>query len=889
MSIDSFGQGGEVYSLPEAKNATVKKDGRLYIGDVAMIARYKGEVIQERHLLEKIAKLLNKNYEMSDIYKMLFSEQVPNGKLSIAKEGIKVIKPSTTVSMADVTKSHFSNDFESIEAKLVQKQHFSEKLKAFDRFPPNVVREAIDNILDEPHTSLGEFLEGNFTPEHSLGAVSKSVGDLLHEPGNEGLHAALISRRDALPSAPIRDKKVLKECDQKLRHLLLDTMQRNPKAVHLDDGSSFVQTFERGQYVQSLESGPIILDNDFRKRHHAIPSQLDTKENRRLNPDIQTHNTNLGSVALYDLEGNIERVVATRSGRSDTPERLQEVVVDALLNQIQSKYQIGLTSNPATGLLEFRHEITSHLDLGWAKGTSERKELFAILQAVDGWPQEGYRVKVIINGKEETVVLKKPLLRAQSLSALAEGTPITSTRKVTFGSGLDDAYRFNFVSNQQCLMRYLKNVPEELKPAHRALNELLKKCLKEERSFLSEEGVIDFDLIPQGRLYDKGEFFADPRYREYMQQVAICLLNAVDMRGDEAAAALYTMLFHREIPLSFVGGRYVYDTKQEKQGAILFKQQSIQASDLEIYSHIVFDATNLSCGKQCKSGKDRTPIGYSLKVAQCRFQREKGYEFVPSRAVRNPEDLQLFKNYYRESLAKFGFEVTVESYGYAGLKWASGITDNTTGLQYMPESVSYSEQRREILGKTTKSTLKEAVKAQRSLEDPALKAQAHVAKEEVEKYLKEKVLVGVFGPNEAILTDNLELRIHIKRLKLEEKIEGKSRVEQIQAKINNLILQHGHAVRLLDTIRGELSAKPENVAAMAQLDENEKIVQDLALQIYALSRVVQLHTNRKEAKEVLAIVGKSAQQTDSQPLTLEQGSSAARVHRAARLSFRPNH
>lgn len=657
--MHSVGAGGD---LPQKPQISVTDNGQIKIGDRVFNVKLSGNLINDPLVVEKVKGLLIKSVTPETLHAHLpeSAGTTSPGKVQIriTQEGVSVHKGETVTPIG--TADAFTEKYEKIEKIIQSKAKFADKVaEGLEKYTAAEITAAAKNIVNEQGVDYLYYAEGKAPPEWG----DKTLADILQLPGNEGVYAGL----KQLAEKPSEGKtKKVKECENDLRLFLIQSITRNSKQSK-SEGGTCSQTMGMGRAnLTGLNSRTSTLIDDEKK---VIPNRgfTSSEDRGKTQEAIKNHNTNLG--AVIHAKNGVTQCIVTRSGKSDSLERLKEATLDALFNQLSTDKPKVIVRED--GVIEFRHAITSFMDLSWEKAMgspgNERDFLKKMMTALKEWPLDGYRVTIKDSeGKEHEVILKKPILREQLFSVTVKGNPI-------FDLGQTESDCMNIVSTGHCVNEYLKQntiaPSNDLKKASLQMDEELQKLSGIKKSFRKEDGLIDFDKVDQLMLMENTSFLKSSAYKAYSKAVAEILLKEIK-KDDITALALYSMMFRKTLPPA---------------------EEKVHPADLEIFSNIVYDNLNISSGKQCKSGKDRTAIGIALKTAQVTFQEQYGKPFIPDRMT--DTELVQFKSHFRRALKDLCAETTLESQGYMGFKWDGG------GGNPVPYKYLYNEQDIELLKK----------------------------------------------------------------------------------------------------------------------------------------------------------------------------------------------
>ncbi|MDB6081383.1 MAG: hypothetical protein JWO53_655 [Chlamydiia bacterium] len=584
-------------------------------------------------------------------------------------------------------------------------------------YSPETVKGALDGIFDEGHLNLAaiELELQDAEGDKDIFLDDETLADFLHYPGNEGLRKSLEAVRydaaHAITKPEKVDKKKAKECRYGLILFILQNMQRNPRVI-VGEKTVAVQSFAKGVMKASeflgLAKNSAYSAADYRKAalqiNQGFPSEAEHDKSKKVkNHQIlleaqDEHGTNLGAVQMRDKTGTVQRVT-TRSGRSDTDERLAELITSSMFEQLETA---DITKNGfheiSPGKYEFRHDFSSYMDFSRVKakvaGEDERKFLKAIVGAVSRWQEPTIKVKDKL-GNEIEVILKKPMFEVQPLSETAEATT----------QGQEHADRCNFVANQQRLSYYLAQnqiVDLRVQSSSTALDKKLQQVLGEQGSYIdTKTGLINFDKVPLDRLLKTvgastkgdGDFFGSKEFQVYQASIAALLLTQLKKAKTQeeinVVTALYSLEFRRALPseenmqqaidettIGLTEGTFDWRPKPEER---------LHALDLELYRHHLARELGFSRSMQCKSGTDRTGIGFAAAEAIDRFKMETGRSFMPLVSTSDfskpgvlelwqngpqYQDLLTFKRFFREALLQHAVSIAIETKGYSGMSWA---------------------------------------------------------------------------------------------------------------------------------------------------------------------------------------------------------------------------
>jgi hypothetical protein len=729
---------------------------RIQIGERFFDVKIGQSTIIDPLMLERIRKILTSHVD-SSIHQAItkVTAGAPQGqksdvKIAIGKEGVTVQKvgreEKEVLSIKEEKKERTERSVEIFKTHQKLKQEITSYCKR-NKFSTEDVKQALANIRSEVHPSYIHFAKEEFPTDWP----GRTLYSRLQDSENEALYLAFQDINNEYTCSSPDKKSKLKECEKYLRLVFANETIRPPNYLERD-GATVVQHTSRGKCELNFEdpTKPLATINsfsDFADVNRGIPSAADDKTRSE---HIKKHNPNMGGVVIKagmpGFQGT--ECIVSRSGRSDSKERIVEETIDALLNQLGTSNAKGITNE--NDKYFFTHAITTHMDIAWEKtlGTkeNERESIVNMLEAIQDWPPEGY--KVVVAGKE--IYLKKPIIREQRLSSTVTGVKLGPIPISDLGAAEED--KINFIANQRLFERdFLKDDP-------------VFKNLKE--SLLKKLDANSFEEVDQATLFKNGEFFSSEEYKNYVTFVEMYLKGkAAD--DNLTAKALYCVMFHK-----------YPDTGQV-----------VHPADVELFSNIAYDSLNISCAKQCKSGKDRTGISVALKVAQRLFENKFDRKFIPP-PVPQSKDTLWFKKFYREALFTICMDTTVESQGFSGFKWAArGGNPNAMRYLYNDADVTAVKNkgiddvpRADVTVEDESKLFSEKVQ-HRAMYGAVEKADRNRLLEVYEqtrfqrsqaKPKAEKILSDLLGA-EIKLDDSLHLVQHIKTLK----ITGKQRIRLI--------------------------------------------------------------------------------------------------------------
>lgn len=516
-----------------------------------------------------------------------------------------------------------------------------------NNFSNDVVQNTLRDLLNGGHIHL---LRADYAPEE------RTLGDLLKKPDNEWIFlqlAVINSQRDSI-NAKKSDPVQLELCKKEILALTLENISRPTTSA-----GGYSQTFAKGlgklnltnpsEHFISNEGYPSIGDDD----KHGVPCRF------------IPHSTNLG--AIHGPGGNC---VMMRSGRTNSKDRMLESVVHACLEQMNSQSPQGIVKAP-DGSLEFTHVITSYIN----PLEDNKKSVFLsnMMQAVDEWPQDGFRMTV----QSKKIILRQPIFQNQMFSTVLDSMKITDFDTVT---SQDRSAHLSFNGNQRLLSLYIAQnniIPsQQLLEASKNLDRLLvEKFDKKAETYLEANGLIDWGRVSIESIFSlQADFFNNDLMKQYQKEIANFLVKE---RGRGIMPkALFALLFRREMPAT-IDADFVMKPQHGYE---------LHVADVDMYRNIVCTKLNLSQGKQCKHGLDRTGTGIAFAIAQDRFYHEKGQLFLPvtyqvTKGSKEHCDLIQFKRYFREALLYFAAPVGVESRGRSGV--TSIKDDNPSVKKYL--------------------------------------------------------------------------------------------------------------------------------------------------------------------------------------------------------------
>ena len=671
------------YTLqPELPKLEVRvKDGLIQIGERHFRVRIGDDVISNEALLEKAQSLVEHFFTDESLRQTMgkpltVTHGEPVGKLRIIftadsatverQDGggtssqlafTSQVSSKGQVKQGDQVKEAYQSKVQTLKEQFVEQQHYQRELaQKLAKFSPEVQKKAIRGILEAGHIAIRDVLGGQVPDE----IADRTLNDVLQESGNEALRGAVQDHGDIkLPDVPARvSKRALSACRNLVKVFILNNLTRSPQVVVGSDQAVHIQRFNRGvrsfDLHNGLELSTYALEKAF-QQDRGWPSDGDGNKVKKGTCEFTDHCNNLGALHVIANDGT-SKCILTRSGRSDAPKRVQECVLNACLQQLQCTNPTGFTKN-LDGSYSFQHAITSYLDRSIFK-QKEPEYLDNLIKAIDAWPQEGYRV--IIDGVE--IILKKPIFVNQPFSPVLKGVVMFGESIPVGVFGIETARKLGLVANQQLLNRFMQQLnaqpSDELIAGSQELNKKLTKLIgpSPTESYLTPNGVIDFDKVPP-------HVAMDHKYNEAVAEFIRGQYHVQRNKNSETAKiwkSLYAVAF-QQLP-------YPADKPFSIKPAA---ENELHAADVELFRNFLLDHLNVSNGKQCMSGSDRTGIGVALADAQERFKRLRGYDYLPLDAPPGDEhenkDLVLFKQFFKNSLKTHAKDITIYTKGYDGL------------------------------------------------------------------------------------------------------------------------------------------------------------------------------------------------------------------------------
>ncbi len=677
-------------SLPQ--KFTVK-DGLLVIGEKRFLVRNGGEAIHNDVLLQKVAKIMNQHADTSKISDPSLSEEEDHTfsrtspekiHITISGESIKVKKG---VGEEDIHKTEelpenstsLENQVEKTLSRIAEHSRHARQLDRICRehgFTKEAVKSALQNILDEPpmrESGVGGWQEN-------------TLSHMLHSYGNDALRSSLQSFQKTYNPPSSNTAHSSKACEKELRLYILENMVRPPKQLAVSDEKSpqYIQQFSVGtDSGQPLEFTP----------NKAHSSTLDKKADAK-----KVGNTNLGSVVQTshneeDGSSVREKCIVTRSGRSNSGHRLEELVEFAAREHATSQDHSCL--KPVHGrenTFEFTHHITSYLDSSTIKSAStipksavkaikdlfmkdganvdnERRQLTELLQSLDQWTGDKEITMTNKEGETVTIILKKPILSNELFSSTVRGVHVGSSRLIDMGYKTRD--RIECVNGLQLMQMALQE--GKIRVSEEEYQELIEALPEHQRALFfekrDENAPYTFKEIPyQALLSDTSphsKALASKEMDLFRAQWGE-LLGKKALEGDTKSEALFSVVFRK----SLVG--VTEDQLPDICTTPVTVDNELHPADLEIWRNYLDSSLGISFGKQCKSGTDRTGVGVALAWAADAFKQEHGREYLPGKMAAEDDELH-FKCLFYKALDQFGLSITVETKGYPGLKLFDGV------------------------------------------------------------------------------------------------------------------------------------------------------------------------------------------------------------------------
>ncbi len=764
-----------------------------------------------KHVVEQLAKCtseeleatLGKTLSVSRAYgpqiKVQFSDEGPRvSRGSLRGQPLQVLLQEVNPKLAD--------SLPPAMPKRGTAEYWVKSVKVFlekEGHSKDAVKKAVDLIFHEGHLRLLDVLQGGSGSDWG----EKTIADLLQEPGNESLREALLHLEssytldDGRSSSPRRREEA---CYNDLKVFVLKALERSVRVVQINDTTQMRQQFVQGssRLCEKIIDGQLLSLDEIGTRGRGFPSEADKGKYRN---DIIHNNTNLGTIVTFDARAIPQRVVAVRSGKSDTFERLQEHVLEACMQQLLCREPKGLIDR-GNGRYDFHHAITSYLDPSALKsigekviaGAGEREFLTHILEQLDKWPKEGIVVQLADGaGGRAEVTLNKPIICSQLLSSTVRGVGNENKRVASMGQAASD--NINFIANIELLSLY-PGVHDD---------ERLTAAKKAFEAHVTKELGAGFSI---NNLVSNKAIFTSSEASIYKREVREFLLQ-MEKKDALLAKALFALFFRQKL------------TARNDFSFVPEPKDEMHVADIEIFRNIVLDKLNVSMGKECKSGTDRTAIGVALACAQEHFTIKFGKVFDPTPGSHTQNERLWFKTFYREALKEMGAAIVCETKGYSGLKWGGGIrfiggVANPSAYKYLyleedlaplkSEGISSVEKAdvidltnqdlyekgtlqyrgklrhsRGMYGKSDKKFIKELEEAQKTISEDARKNVAH----EIEYFFCKALQLAPELENKVIVNESLELAVHVRELHLDKPIvEGgrMTRSDILKAKIEEL-------------------------------------------------------------------------------------------------------
>jgi hypothetical protein len=511
------------------------------------------------------------------------------------------------------------------------------------KFPKEIVQKAVYDIFNRGHVYLLHASYGN---------DERTLNDVLQESENQWIRQSLMDLQPQEISSSYDDAKV-ELCKLEILSFILENISRSPKSF-----AGYTQVISKGFGQLDLMNPTIhFIANE------GYPS-IGDDDKKGLPCRFIPHCANLGVV-----KGPNDSCLITRSGKANSKSRMLECVVHACIEQMRSSTPTGLVER-SDGILEFQHVITSYINTYFVGEKDCSIDLMNIIQSIDEWPQDGFLT--VVDGKK--VILQKPIFQNHMFSTILDSVGTAESE-----TGQDRTDMITFVGNQQLLERFINKenveISENLREASRELNSLLVSIeIGKEMNYLGSNDLIDWKKVPIQDLYLKrSQFFRDTALEEYQTAVASLLLQ--EKRRGIFPKALFGLMFRREMSENVKG-------------------LELHASDVDMFRNIVCQQLNLSQGKQCARGLDRTGIGVALAVAQDRYLQDIGEIFFPPSGViekgsEEHNNVIQFKRFFRESLKHFALPIGVESRGLSGVTSVKDENPVTKKYLFSTEDVGH--------------------------------------------------------------------------------------------------------------------------------------------------------------------------------------------------------
>jgi hypothetical protein len=684
------------------------------------------------------------------------------------------LKPSVVSKVCEASSAHSCSKWEIAKRDAFSKNFVS--LIKNRTFSQDVMQKALEDLLTGGHIHL-------LRPD--LGKNERTLNDLLQESENQWIRSFLMAvRMQGASSEEINfsDPEKVMLCKQELVALVLENISRPPKTI-----AGYTQTISKGIGRLDLAApSSCFIENE------GYPSFGDD-DKKGLPCRFLPHCANLGVV-----KGPKGNCVIARSGKANSKERMLECVVHACLGQLQSSSPVGF-SKTEDGTLEFQHVITSYINTLVTTEKDKSKNLLSLVQAIDAWPQEGVKIAV----GDQKIILKQPIFQNQMFSTILDS--INSTESET---GLDRADYLTFAGNQRLLEKFIDKekieVSEDFLNASRKLDELLVATGITAESCLGDNRLIVWKKVSIRDLYlNRSKIFKEAAFEEYQMAVASFLLK--EKQRGILPQAIFALLFRRDM-VEILDHNFTMKPSHDKE---------LHAADVDLYRNIVCQQLNLSQGKQCARGLDRTGIGVALAVAQDRYLHDQGAIFLPATGVivkgsDKHQNLIQFKRYFREAFEYLGVPMGVESRGKSGI--GSIKDDNPIEKKYLiseedigfgfPEvtkeeidvyNVLYTDlahhSKRQYGGVVTDrfiySIAGQHIKRTEALVEGAIKNITPAIRNHVETRIKEMLQATGWKDESAalLLNSSLELDLSISELKLHELVGNKTRLEMLETQL----------------------------------------------------------------------------------------------------------
>lgn len=419
-------------------------------------------------------------------------------------------------------------------------------------------------------------------------------------------------------------------------------------------------------YVQEISH----YDHESQDLTKFYSASSDAIKNHAYNAHL-AKNANQASVSTAEGEK-----ICGRSARSDTPERILDLIGTNALLSINSTNQPGMVKNE-DGTYTYQFSITSGQDRSEYKhlgvifgGEDEVASINNIENSIAAlWPGDDYQLDMIIGrddkGIEQVVHMNKPLFKTQILSGEATQKGV---RKMFDTVNMNREANMGSVDKPGPSMRENQMLKEVLKKditvpggengdAAKALNQKLVDCFDTipdaiPEDFLSGGVLHQIESMPDGSMKTQ-------LMKRYFALEAVC----VNLSGKFMIAEVEHLKDGR-----FVRGERVLANGPYDQAKVVM---------CDMYLHEVL---NIDEAYQCKSGCDRTLTLTATKTAMNAFEKEKGRPFNPfcmkaelSEVINKTDPLskehQAFAEYFRGAALTLGSNIVEMVRGEPKVKW----------------------------------------------------------------------------------------------------------------------------------------------------------------------------------------------------------------------------